>query len=302
MDRTAHEPSSSGSDGRIVAAMPAHETGLDRRDLLKSAAVAGAIGAGASGLADPAEAQNKGAIKDSGIETAMVSFKHGEATINGFLARPKKEAKTGSVILMPGIFGITDYMKETTAQVAQAGLVGLCVDFYSREGGAPKTDDFAQLRQIVGKMSDAQIIGDLQSGINYLRKQSYVNGKFGVTGFCMGGRYSLLLAAQSEDVVAASPYYGPVGSAGPDRLAAMDLAPKIKAAVQGHYGANDMNPKPADVMAFFAKLKETNPHGEYFIYDGAGHAFHDYSRPSYNAEAATRAFARTLEFFGKHLK
>ncbi|HEU4752189.1 MAG TPA: dienelactone hydrolase family protein [Armatimonadota bacterium] len=280
------------------------EAELDRRALLKGAA-AGVVGAGVAGAAvleaDPAAAQDKQALKDTKILTETVHFKNGDDTINGFLARPKAPGKHGAVILMPGIFGVTDYMKESTAQVAQAGLVGLCVDFYSRQGGAPKTDDFAVLREVVGKIPDRQILGDLQAGIDYLKKQGYTNGKYGVTGFCMGGRYTLLLAATSPDIRAASPYYGPVMGQGPDRMAAIEMTDKIKAAVQGHYGANDMNPKPDDVRAFYEKLKATNPHGEFYIYEGAGHAFHDFSRPSYNAAAASQAWGRTLEFFQKHL-
>jgi carboxymethylenebutenolidase len=280
------------------------ENELDRRSLLKGAA-AGVVGAGVAGAAvldaPEAAAQDRGALKDAKIQTQTVSFKHGDATINGFLARPKAPGKYGAVILMPGIFGVTDYMKESTAQVAQAGLVGLCVDFYSREGGAPKTNDFTVLLEVVGKMPDAQIIGDLQAGIDYLKKQSYTNGKYGVTGFCMGGRYTLLLAAASPDISAASPYYGPVMAQGPGRLAAIDQTAKIKAAVQGHYGATDMNPKPEDVKAFYEKLKQTNPKGEYYIYEGAGHAFHDYSRPAFNEQASRTAWGRTLEFFKKNL-
>jgi carboxymethylenebutenolidase len=277
---------------------------VDRRTLLKGAA-AGVVGAGAAAgiVAEPqdAEAQNKQAVRDPNILIQNVTFKNGDDNINGFLARPSTPNKVGSVILMPGIFGVTDYMKEITAQVAQAGLVGLSVDFYSRRGGAPNTQDFAELRAIVGQMPDKQILGDLQAGIDYLKKQNYTNGRFGVTGFCMGGRYTLLLAAVSPDIRAASPYYGPVMAQGPDRMAAIDHAKDIKAAVQGHYGATDMNPRPEDVRTFFAKLKETNPNAEFHIYEGAGHAFHDFSRPSYNAEAASQAWGRTLAFFNRHL-
>jgi carboxymethylenebutenolidase len=275
---------------------------MDRRALLKGAA--GVVGAGAvATLAPEALAQrDRDALDDERIIAEAIAFKHGDALINGFLARPAAGGKLGAVIVMPGIFGVTDQIKETTAQIAQEGLVGLAVDFYSREGGAPKTDDFTKLRDVVGRMSDAQIIGDLQAGIDYLKKQSYTNGKYGVIGFCMGGRYTLLLAAESPDIVAASPYYGPIKGAGPDRLSAIDQTARIKAAVQGHYGANDMGPKPDDVREFYTKLKETNPHGEYFIYEGAGHAFQDWSRPSYNAEAATLAWGRSMEFFRKNLK
>lgn len=278
---------------------------MDRRAMLKGTA-AGMVGVGlVEGLAHPApaEAQDRGALKDAQIITETVHFKSGEDTINAFLARPKGAGKHGAVVLIPGIFGVSDYMKEATAQLAQAGLVGLCVDWYSRIGGAPKTDDFAVLRKVVTeKTPDNQIVSDGIAGISYLKGRPYTNGKIGVTGFCMGGRITLLIAATSPDVRAASPYYGPLSAGGPGQTAPMDVTAKIKAAVQGHYGATDMNPKPDDVRAFYAKLKETNPHGEYFIYEGAGHAFHDFSRPSFNKEASEKAWGRTVAFFQQHLK
>jgi len=279
---------------------------LDRRTLLKGAA-AGVVGAGVAGTAlldaPEALAQDKQAVKDPNILTEMVSFKNGADTIQGFLARPSTPNKVGSVIIIPGIFGLTDQIKEITAQIGQAGLVALALDFYSRKGGAPKTDDFTVLRTFVSENApDKQIVADAQAAIDYLKEQKYTNKKFGVTGFCMGGRIALLLAAMSKDVSASSPYYGPVRAAGPTNIAPMDQVANIKAAVQGHYGATDRNPTPEDVQAFYAKLKETNPNAEFFIYEGAGHAFHDYSRPSFHKDAAAQAWTRTLAFFQKNLK
>jgi carboxymethylenebutenolidase len=277
---------------------------MDRRTLLKGTA-AGVAAAGVAGAAievPEAEAQDRKALLDTKITTQMVTFMNGPDRINGFLARPRVAGKYGAVIIIPGIFGVEEYIKETTAQVAQAGLVGLAVDFYSRKG-TPPTDDFTKLRAFVAENApDRQIVSDGQAAIDYLKKQDFTNGKFGVTGFCMGGRITLLMAAMSPDVAAASPYYGPVLAGGPSNIAPMEHVGKIKAPVQGHYGATDMNPKPDDVRAFYAKLKETNPHAEFHIYEGAGHAFHSYNRPmSYNAEVSTKAWNSTLEFFKRHL-
>jgi len=282
---------------------PRNTAELDRRTLLKGATVGMAAAGVAAAVGEtPIHAEDRKALQDPQVTGEMVSFLNGADKINGFLARPKGAGKHGAVILIPGIFGLEDYMKETTAQLAQAGLVGLAVDFYSRKGGAPKTDDFTVLRTFVTENApDRQIVSDGEAAVSYLKKQPYVNGKFGVTGFCMGGRITLLLAAASPDVVAASPYYGPVRAMGPAQVAPMDQVAKIRAAVQGHYGATDMNPKPEDVKEFYEKLKQTNPHGEYHIYEGAGHAFHAYNRPSYNPEAATKAWNSTLAFFNKYL-
>jgi carboxymethylenebutenolidase len=280
---------------------------VDRRAVLRGAA-AGVVGAGIAGAgmldAGEAAAEDKGALKDPKVHGEMVQYKNGADTINAFLARPSDKAKHGAVIVIPGIFGLDNYTKETAAQLAQAGLVALAVDFYSRKGGAPQTNDFTVLRTFVSENApDKQIVSDAQAGIDYLKKQSFVNGKFGIVGFCMGGRITLLTAAMSPDIVAASPYYGPLRAMGPANIAPFDHVSKIKAAVQGHYGATDMNPKPEDVRAFYEELHKTNPHAEFFIYEGAGHAFHTFDRPmSYNAEAANKAWARTTEFFQKTLK
>lgn len=270
-----------------------------RRELLKGA---GAVGVTLA-VAPEILAQDKGAVKDASLEQKMVQYKNGGNTINAYLARPRIDKKVGAVIVIPGIFGLDDYIKETTAQIAQAGLAGLAIDFYSRKGGAPKTDDFAVLRQFVSENApDKQIVDDALAAIAYLKTQDFTNGKYGITGFCMGGRITLLVAAATTDIVAASPYYGPVKSGGPTNLAPMDVADRIKGAVQGHYGVEDMNPKPEDVKAFYDKLKTTNPHADYHIYEGAGHAFHTFNRPmSYRPAVATLAWGRTLEFFKKTL-
>ena len=274
---------------------------MGRRALLQGAAVGAGAAATLSLAPTVVEAQDKGAVRDPQIHTEAIQYPSGSDQINGFIARPKAGGKHGCVILIPDIFGMTDYARETAAQIAQAGLACLVVDFYTRAGAPPQ--DFAQLREFVPKNApDKQIVGDGLAGIAHMKKQSYVNGKFGVTGFCMGGRITLLLAAHSPEVAAASPYYGPVRAGNPAQMSAIEMTDKIRGAVQGHYGATDMNPRPDDVRAFYEKLKETNPHGEFFIYQGAGHAFHSYGRPSFNPEAAATAWGRTLAFFQKHLK
>lgn len=281
---------------------------LNRRTLLKGAAVGATLSAtlgGATELltASPAAAEDKKALSDTGVVTEKVTFKNEADTIHGFLARPKTEGKYGTVLLIPGITGVDGYIQETTAQLAQSGLTALALDFYSRKGGAPETQDFAVLRAFVTENApDKQIVSDGLAAIEFLKKHPYSNGKLGVTGFCMGGRITLLLAANSPDILAASPYYGPVRAAGPTNIAPFDQVAKIKAAVQGHYGALDMNPKPEDVQAFYAELKKTNPHAEFFIYEGAGHAFHTFNRAaSYKEEIANQAWDRTLAFFRQHL-
>jgi carboxymethylenebutenolidase len=85
-------------------------------------------------------------------------------------------------------------------------------------------------------------------------------------------------------------------------VAGFDVAKDVKAPFLGLYGETDQNPKPEDARKFVEMLKPHNPTAEAVIYPGAGHAFFADYRPSYNAGAATDAWKRCTEFFGKHLK
>lgn len=40
----------------------------------------------------------------------------------------------------------------------------------------------------------------------------------------------------------------------------------------------------------------------YYVYDGAGHGFHNDTRPDYHVEAARLSWERSLNFLQRHLK
>ena len=78
--------------------------------------------------------------------------------------------------------------------------------------------------------------------------------------------------------------------------------PKIKAAVQLHYGSQDERIN-AGIPAYEEALKKAGVKYELYMYEGAQHAFHnDTSTARYNEAAAKLAWQRTLDFFKKYVK
>jgi dienelactone hydrolase len=57
-----------------------------------------------------------------------------------------------------------------------------------------------------------------------------------------------------------------------------------------------------DVRKFGQALRKQNTPVELFYYEGADHAFCDYTRRNYNAEAATLAKSRMMVFLKRQLK
>ncbi|HIM38215.1 MAG TPA: hypothetical protein EYM38_09390, partial [Dehalococcoidia bacterium] len=77
----------------------------------------------------------------------------------------------------------------------------------------------------------------------------------------------------------------------------------INCPVLFHFGATDGNPSPEDLVTLDNELTKLGKAHTFHSYDGAGHAFMDYTNPErHHKEAADAAWPRTLEFFATHLK
>lgn len=279
---------------------------VSRRQFLKRVG-SGVVTAGAAatgGLA--AEEKPKSALADDRLKQEQIEYKSGDDTVRAFLCRPKAEGRYPAVIVIHEIFGLVNHIRDVACRLAQAGYVAIAPDLYTREGGAPEGMDLMKLREFTGKIADARMVGDLQAAMRYLRTRDDVRGdRIGSVGFCMGGLYSLLLAGRTPDLTAAVCFYGRLVY--PEKTpqkptAPLELAGEMKAAIQGHFGGDDQAIPVESVEKFKAALAAAGKTHEIYIYEGAPHAFHNDTRPSYRPDAAKQAWSRTLAWFDKHLK
>ena len=120
----------------------------------------------------------------------------------------------------------------------------------------------------------------------------------------MGGRIAWLMAASNPIFKCTAPFYGGniMGNWGPGETP-FSMANNINCPMLFHFGAEDGNPSVADRDIFDAELTRLGKDFEFHTYDGAGHAFMDYTNPErHHAESAAAAWPRTIDFFNKHLK
>jgi carboxymethylenebutenolidase len=212
----------------------------------------------------------------------------------GYLARPKGNGPFPPVLVCHENRGLTDHIKDVTRRLAKAGYVALAVDLLSRQGGTAKISDQSTIPGLLGSQPPAQMVGDFQSGLQYLEGQSYVvKGRPGMVGFCFGGGITWLSATQIPALRAAVPYYGPNPP--------LEDVPKIQAAVLAQYGELDQRIN-AGIPAIEKAMKDSNKVFQYYIYPGANHAFNNDTGANYNAQAAADAWARTIAWFDKYLK
>jgi carboxymethylenebutenolidase len=118
----------------------------------------------------------------------------------GYLARPEKAAK-GSVLIMPTIFGVNPFVRGYADTLARAGLTAAVCDFYSGQLlPASYEEALARARKL-----DDDIADDIEGRwLDHLQGQS---SALGVLGFCLGGRFVLLRAAQDGRIKACAAAY-----------------------------------------------------------------------------------------------
>lgn len=278
------------------------EIDTERRFFLKGAAAAVV----AATLQSEAFGQKSApkALDNPNITHGPVTFPNGAETIKGYLARPKKEGRFRSVVIAHGNPGLPEDIRNAAAQMAELGYVGLAIDWNSRAAG-----DTSRLEFYINNAFNEQNMRDTQAGIDYLKRQSFVKPKkSAVLGFCGGGYLALRLATISRDIKTIVAFYAPPfndearTSPTDPRPDMIEFVGKIKVPIQCHFGAEDRVIPLTDVAKFEQKLKAERIRAEIYTYEGAGHAFCDYTRPRlHHPAAAALAYERMRDFLKKHL-
>jgi carboxymethylenebutenolidase len=149
-------------------------------------------------------------------------------------------------------------------------------------------------------LSDAGILTDVDAVLAHLPHKPE---RVGVVGFCMGGRASFLVAAERW-LGAAVGFYGGgiVTGRFPQFPTLIERVGDLQTPWLGLFGDEDQSIPVDDVERLRQELDGADVPTDVVRYAGADHGFHCDERPSYNAEAATDAWARTMAWFETHLE
>lgn len=249
----------------------------------------------------PAQGQEyvKARLEQSPRHLEYVDVKHGDRSVRCFVAYPEVKEKATAVIVIHEIFGLADWIRGVTDQLAEAGYIAIAPDLLSGMApGGGGTNEFgsgdAVRRAIVGLPPD-QVTADLNAVVDYAGKIPACNGKVAVIGFCWGGGQAFRFATNNSAIKAAMPFYG----SGPEEAEAIA---RIACPVYGFYGGNDARvnatiPKSVELMKAAGKRYEP------VTYEGAGHGFlrageAPDASPA-NKKAREEAWARIKEILGK---
>ena len=268
---------------------------------------ASALGLGFVAASEPVMAQ---AIKTdfAGIKAGEQDIPVGSFNMPAYISRPEKASgPLPVVIVVSEIFGVHEYIADTTRRYAKLGYLAIAPEFFTRAGDPNSFGTVAEIQSnIVAKTPDPQVLGDLKAAIAWAGKNGGDLKKVAVTGFCWGGRITWLSATMPE-VKAGVAWYGRLVG---DKTAnnpkqPVEIAVDLKAPVLGLYGSADTGIPLDTVEQMKAALSKasSNPAAKaskFEIYPEAPHAFHADYRATYREGPAKDAWAKCLAWFKQH--
>jgi carboxymethylenebutenolidase len=212
---------------------------------------------------------------------------------------PAAGTRPGVVVMIHGP-GLDRFIEAQVEDLARHGYVAAAPDLFHRQ-----PDDGSDTMTRIGRLRDREILADADATVSLLHGLTDVRvGPLAVLGFCMGGRHTYLLAgARPDHWKAAGVFYGGnIMKAWGEGPTPFDLTEQIACPVIGLFGADDPNPSPDDVKAIDAALTRYGKPHEFHSYDGAGHAFLNFTNPERHRPAQARdAWAKLLAFLDRHL-
>lgn len=234
-------------------------------------------------------------IGDKDLQEAMVEYPGDGVTIHAYVVAPRGKGKRPAIIVVQEWWGLNQHIKDVAKRVAREGYAAIAPDLYSRLGHKVTTDA-NEAGKLMNSLSMEDGLKDLNATVAYLKTVPEVDaGRIGVTGFCRGGSYALMLPCVNPAIKAAVPFYGQVPN--PDTP-----LKNLSCPVLYIYGEDDGWITKGDVQRLAQALKKYHKAGEVKTYPGAPHAFFNDTRKDVHRPAESQdAWARAMAFFRQHL-
>lgn len=217
------------------------------------------------------------------VMSEEVEITSGGQAYLSYLAAPTEGGPYPGIVLIHSFNGLEEGYRTMTDQFAAHGFVVLAVGWQTFERGP----------------SDATMGQLLQDGVDFLSAREDVDAaRLGLTGFCAGGRYTMLFLPQMDVFGAGVAWYGfPYNGDIPPADFIDDLASPMLVI----HGTKD-NPSPiADIYRYVTDLDAAGKVFELKVYAGEPHGFMLTDGQLRQDEVAQDAFEQMVSFFERKL-
>lgn len=278
------------------------ETAERERRTAVDAGVGTAVVTGFAASVQPVMTQSMILTDPAGLDHGMIEIATANGPVAAYRALPAGGKRLPLILVVQEIFGLHEHIKDICRRFAKLGYCAVAPSLYDRQGDVTGLTSFDDIRAIVARVPDAQVMADLDATAAASVAAGHADpARIAITGFCWGGRITWLYAAHNPALKAGVAWYGRVTG---DKTANQpahptDLAARIRAPVLGLYGSADAGIPVPTLDALSMALGPASP-SRIHVYPDAPHAFFADYRPSYRPTEAANAWRRCTTWLKDH--
>jgi carboxymethylenebutenolidase len=224
---------------------------------------------------------------------AITTEKFSGPRLYGYVARPTDGAHSG-VLILPTIFGVNEFARGYADALANAGLVAAVWDINS---GLPLVTDYQECIRRARALTDRGVAVMLKHWTDMMTSEMRLTS-IGVLGFCIGGRFALLKAADDKSIEACAMAYPSIENPRlPNQeLDALRLAYDIACPVHMLQPGNDHVTNPETYETLKRALYKRKAPTVVQLHPEAEHGFMHREKPEANRVATAIASPQVVAF------
>ncbi len=240
------------------------------------------------------------------LRTETIEYKQDGAALEGYLAYDDSiKGPRPGVLVVHEWWGINDYIKRRTEQLAELGYHALAADIYGKGIRAKSREEAMALAGTFRSGPDRALLrARANAGLDVLKKHPLTDPKrVAAIGYCFGGTAVLELARSGADVTGVVSFHGGLGTPEPAD------AKNIRGTVLVLTGADDPSARPDQVIAFEDEMRRAGVDWYLISYANAVHGFTNPANGTdnargvaYNEKADMRSWQAMKDFFGEIFK
>jgi len=204
-----------------------------------------------------------------------------------YLAAPASAGKWPGIVLIHSFYGLGPGYKTLVDNFAKEGFVVI----------APEWQTF-------NKTPDDNTVGQLiKDSVAYLKTRDDVNSSdLGLTGFCAGGRYTMLFLPQMDFKSGVAFYGFPYSGGFQNESKPADFIGQLKVPMLIIHGTYDQASKISDIYRYATDLNASGKYFELKVYQGEPHGFMVQNGQLSQSFPAKDAYWQMVTFFNRTLK